>query len=81
MTSLSELAAFAGENPDRSTLCAAAEFLTRDDGLPGLEETYGFEFSDVAELELGLVYPRSTRPSRATSARSSRPTAGSPRWT
>ena len=39
------------------TLCAAAEFLARDDGLPGLEEAYGFTFGDdVSELELGLVY-------------------------
>jgi osmoprotectant transport system substrate-binding protein len=37
-------------------LCAATEFLTRDDGLPGLEEAYGFEFEDVTEVALGLIY-------------------------
>ena len=56
LTTLSELAAYAAENPEGATLCAAAEFLGRDDGLPGLQEAYGFEFSEVAELEVGLVY-------------------------
>lgn len=37
-------------------LCAASEFLNRDDGLPGLEEAYGFSFDDITEVELGLVY-------------------------
>ena len=57
VTSLSDLAGLQEENPDAFTLCAAAEFLARDDGLPGLEEAYGFSFGDaVSELELGLVY-------------------------
>ena len=58
LTTMSDLAASAAENPDETTLCAAAEFLGRDDGLPGLEAAYGFEFGDdnVSELELGLVY-------------------------
>jgi len=57
VTSLSDLAALQEEDPDAFTLCAAAEFLARDDGLPGLEEAYGFSFGDdVSELELGLVY-------------------------
>jgi osmoprotectant transport system substrate-binding protein len=59
ITRLSELSAFLDENPDMGTLCAAAEFLTRDDGLPGLEEAYGFDIADadIVEMELGLVYP------------------------
>ncbi len=57
VTSLSDLAALQEEDPDAFTLCAAAEFLARDDGLPGLEEAYGFSFGDdISELELGLVY-------------------------
>lgn len=58
VTSLSDLAALATSNPDQMTLCAAAEFLSRDDGLPGLQEAYAFEFpaDNISELELGLVY-------------------------
>ncbi len=54
-TTLSELAAHAKENPEGATLCAASEFLAREDGLPGLEAAYGFEFNDVATVELGLI--------------------------
>jgi len=56
IATMSDLAAYAGENPEGATVCGASEFLNRDDGLPGLEEAYGFEFSEVSELELGLVY-------------------------
>jgi osmoprotectant transport system substrate-binding protein len=37
------------------TLCAANEFINREDGLIGLEETYGVDF-EVTELDLGLVF-------------------------
>ncbi|MGI8537329.1 MAG: glycine betaine ABC transporter substrate-binding protein [Mycobacteriales bacterium] len=53
---MSDVAAFVKGNPDRGAVCAASEFINRDDGLPGLEKAYGFEFSDVVELDLGLVY-------------------------
>ncbi|MGH9246322.1 MAG: glycine betaine ABC transporter substrate-binding protein [Acidimicrobiales bacterium] len=53
--SISDLATLAQSDPDAVTLCAATEFITRDDGLPGVTEAYGFEFSDVAELDLSLA--------------------------
>lgn len=57
LTTLSDLATYANENPDEATLCAAAEFLSRDDGLPGLEEEYGFTFGEnVSEVEFGLIF-------------------------
>lgn len=33
------------------------EFTVRPDGLPGLEEAYGFSFGDVQNVEIGLLYP------------------------
>jgi glycine betaine/choline ABC-type transport system substrate-binding protein len=33
-----------------------AEFIARPDGLPGLEETYGLDFSDITSLDPGLLY-------------------------
>ena len=42
-------------DPANATMCAAAEFLTRDDGLPGVAGTYGFPLPPVAELELSLI--------------------------
>lgn len=57
VSKLSDLAPLQQRSPNDFTLCAAAEFLARDDGLPGLEEAYGFSFAGrVSELELGLVY-------------------------
>jgi len=55
LTSLSDLSANVATNPAGSTLCAASEFLGREDGLPGLQTAYDFEFSEVATLELGLI--------------------------
>ena len=56
LATTSDAAAYVEENPDEGTVCAASEFINRDDGLPGLEEAYGFEFSEVVELDLNLIY-------------------------
>jgi len=58
VATISDFAALAQESPEEATLCTAAEFVTRDDGLPGLQELYGFELpaGNVAELDFGLVY-------------------------
>lgn len=55
--SLSDAAAYINKNPNDGTLCAASEFLNRDDGLPGLEKDYGMKFK-VTELDLNLIYPQ-----------------------
>lgn len=40
------------------TLCVESEFPARNDGLPGMEDTYGIEFPDdqVTVLDTGVVY-------------------------
>lgn len=53
---MSDAATFIKENPTEGALCAASEFINRDDGLPGLQKAYDFEFSKVVELDLGLIY-------------------------
>lgn len=53
---MSDAAKFISGKPDQGVLCAASEFLNRDDGLPGLQKEYSFKFSNVVELDLGLVY-------------------------
>jgi osmoprotectant transport system substrate-binding protein len=57
-TKLSDLAGLVGDDPDAATVCVENEFSTRDDGLPGLEETYGIAFPDgnVTVLDTALVY-------------------------
>lgn len=56
LATMSDAAAYINENPNEGAVCAASEFINRDDGLPGLEEAYGFEFSSVVELDLNLIY-------------------------
>jgi osmoprotectant transport system substrate-binding protein len=56
LATMSDVAEFIAANPDQGTVCAASEFINRDDGLPGLQQAYGFQFSEVVELDLGLIY-------------------------
>lgn len=58
VTKISDFRRLIQRDPDKATFCAASEFLTRDDGLPGIEKRYGFEFPEdnVTELDLGVVY-------------------------
>ena len=55
---ISDLARLAKEKPDELTMCVASEFSTRDDGLPGVEKTYGFKVpkDKLALVDLGVVY-------------------------
>jgi len=57
LATLSEVATYANANPAAATICAASEFLARDDGLPGLEAAYSMNFATPATLELGLIPP------------------------
>jgi osmoprotectant transport system substrate-binding protein len=58
VTKLSDLKQLVKEQPDEATLCAASEFLSRDDGLPGVEKAYGFKFPEgnISELAVGPIY-------------------------
>ncbi|GAB3259393.1 ABC transporter substrate-binding protein [Arthrobacter pigmenti] len=56
LANMSDAAEFIQDNPNEGAVCAASEFINRDDGLPGLEKFYNFEFSRVVELDLNLIY-------------------------
>jgi osmoprotectant transport system substrate-binding protein len=55
---LSDLKPLVQKQPDEATVCAASEFLSRDDGLPGMEKAYGFQFpkGNISELAEGPIY-------------------------
>jgi osmoprotectant transport system substrate-binding protein len=57
VTTISQYAELANSDPEAASLCGATEWLTRDDGLPGLETAYGFDIPDdqVAEVEFSLI--------------------------
>ena len=58
VTNLSELAVLSELRPEDTTLCAAREFLNREDGLPGMERAYDFEFStaNIVKMEEDQIY-------------------------
>lgn len=55
---VSDLGRLIEQRPDEATLCVGPEFRERADGLPGLEEAYGFEFPEdnVSVLSATTVY-------------------------
>lgn len=55
---ISDIGTLIEENPDEATLCAGGEFSTRQDGLPGMEAHYGFEFpaDNITNVQDALVY-------------------------
>ncbi len=57
-TNLTGYAELVKSRPQDAKLCGAAEFLTRDDGLPGLEKAYGFDLpqGNTVEVDLGVIY-------------------------
>lgn len=56
--SISDYAALVKSDPDAATMCAATEFLARNDGWPGLQETYGFTLpaDKLATVAEGTLY-------------------------
>ncbi|MDQ3629443.1 MAG: glycine betaine ABC transporter substrate-binding protein [Actinomycetota bacterium] len=56
--SLSDYSELVASDAENATMCAAAEFLDRADGFPGLEKTYGFSLPEeaITEVELGIIY-------------------------
>lgn len=55
---LSDYGALARATPQQASTCVATEFVNRDDGLPGLEKTYGFKLAgnQLATLDAGAIY-------------------------
>lgn len=49
---LSDYAQLVAESPEDATLCSGTEFTSRDDGLPGVEDHYGFTLPDIERVDL-----------------------------
>jgi osmoprotectant transport system substrate-binding protein len=63
---LSDFKQLIEENPEEATICVATEFATRDDGLPGVEKTYGFQFptENVVRMDEGQIYQETDKGER-----------------
>ena len=55
--SISDLGVYINEHPDELTIASDAEFANRQDGLPGVEEKYGFDFGaqNIKQMDIGLT--------------------------
>jgi osmoprotectant transport system substrate-binding protein len=55
---ISDYAGLVKSDPDAATVCAATEFLARNDGWPGLQKTYGFALpaDKLATVAEGTLY-------------------------
>lgn len=58
ISTISDLANYVSENPSDLLMATNAEFGSRPDGLPGIEETYDFAFASdsVTQMDEGLLY-------------------------
>ncbi|MFI6087018.1 glycine betaine ABC transporter substrate-binding protein [Streptomyces sp. NPDC051218] len=58
LATVSDLARLARRDPAQATVCVESEFASRDDGLPGLLDTYGINLpkSHIKTLDGGVIY-------------------------
>ncbi len=58
VTSLSDYAKLVASDPAKASMCAATEFLSRNDGWPGLQQAYRFTLpqADLATISEGTIY-------------------------
>ncbi len=63
---LSDFKQLIEENPEEATICVGTEFATRDDGLPGMEKAYGFQFpsENVVKIDEGQIYQETDKGNR-----------------
>jgi osmoprotectant transport system substrate-binding protein len=52
----SDMTNFLKQNPDQGVFCVETEFASRQDGLPGVQRTYGFEPAEVKTFGTGAIY-------------------------
>jgi osmoprotectant transport system substrate-binding protein len=60
---LSDFKQLVEQNPEEATVCVGTEFSTRDDGLPGMEKAYDFEFpkENIVKIDEGLIYQQTDK--------------------
>jgi len=55
---ISDFKELVSSSPEDASLCVGEEFTARDDGLPGVEKTYGFKFPEdgIIKIDEGIIY-------------------------
>lgn len=52
----SDMTAFLKEHPEQGTFCVETEFASRQDGMPGVQKTYGFTPAEIKTFGIGTIY-------------------------
>ncbi|TNC27341.1 glycine betaine ABC transporter substrate-binding protein [Amycolatopsis alkalitolerans] len=52
----SDMTAFLKQHPDQAVFCVETEFASRQDGMPGVQKTYGFPTTNIKTFGTGAVY-------------------------
>jgi osmoprotectant transport system substrate-binding protein len=52
----SDMTAFLKQHPEQAVFCVETEFASRQDGMPGVQKTYGFPTSDIKTFGIGTIY-------------------------
>ncbi|HKS46677.1 MAG TPA: glycine betaine ABC transporter substrate-binding protein [Amycolatopsis sp.] len=56
LRSTSDMTSFLREHPDQAVFCVETEFASRQDGMPGVQATYGFPTTTVKTFGTGTIY-------------------------
>jgi osmoprotectant transport system substrate-binding protein len=56
LRSNSDMTNFLKQHPDQAVFCVETEFASRQDGMPGVEKTYGFPATTVKTFGTGAIY-------------------------
>jgi osmoprotectant transport system substrate-binding protein len=56
LKTLSDMVALVKQDPSLGTYCLETEFISRQDGLAGAEQTYGFDVRAIKTFPLGTIY-------------------------
>ncbi len=56
LTTLSDMAAWFRDGRPGASMCVEPEYVSRDDGLPGLQQTYGFTVPSPVVLAAGVIF-------------------------
>jgi osmoprotectant transport system substrate-binding protein len=56
LETMSDLAAFLKENPQEAVYCLETEFISRQDGFPAAQKTYGLPVAEIKQFGIGAIY-------------------------
>ncbi|UQS21853.1 glycine betaine ABC transporter substrate-binding protein [Amycolatopsis thermalba] len=56
LRSTSDMTEFLKQHPEQAIFCVETEFASRQDGMPGVQKTYGFPTTEVKTFGTGTIY-------------------------